>query len=161
MWGSIDLLVYYGMVLLILEHVFFSLYIMFNCVGFHFQSLLVYMCNFFSTHAHNKLLEWTLILSDKHFFFFCETRRRCNSFLIGLVYFSDKVVLLVVIDLCPSWKLNYKPWIKASNVKSLIPITLIKWLLNNWQVYQFVLSSKVKTQVQVSNPRGLCLYLGR
>jgi len=32
-------------------------------------------------------------------------------------------------------------------------------LLTRWQVDQFVASSKVKMDVQVSSPHGLCLYL--
>ena len=34
-------------------------------------------------------------------------------------------------------------------------------MLMDWQVYQFVPSSKVKMEVRVLNPQGLCLYLGR
>ena len=34
-------------------------------------------------------------------------------------------------------------------------------MLMDWQVHQFLPSSKVKTEVRVSYPQGLRLYLGR
>jgi len=47
------------------------------------------------------------------------------------------------------------------STKNKVPDNGAKNLLMNWQVHQFVRSSKVKTKVRVSNPQQLCLYLGR
>ena len=56
-------------------------------------------------------------------------------------YFPSKTLILLVVVCDVLWKSGI--------------------MLDDWQVHQIVTSSKVKIEIQVSNPHGLCLYLGR
>ena len=50
-------------------------------------------------------------------------------------------------------------WVLLKKVISKMLDLITIRLLMDWQVHQFVQSSKVKTEVQVSNPHELYLYV--